>query len=200
MQETHVTLIERLAHGRDDESWRTFVEAYWPLLVRYARRRGAGEHEAEDVAQDVLRVVAERIGSFEHGGRTGSFRAWLHRITTRKVAQLLLDKGNEPNPVGGTVGLGMIAAVSAAGEDGDEIWEDTWRKRALEVAMERARGEVKPATWRAFELCVLEGVAPAEAAVELEMSVGKVYVYKSRVAHRIRRIAEHMNEEIETHG
>lgn len=200
MQETHVTLIERLAHGRDEESWRTFVEAYWPLLVRYARRRGAREDEAEDVAQNVLRVVADRIGSFEHAGRTGSFRAWLHRITTRKVAQLLLDKEKEPDAVGGTVGLRMIAAVSTADEKSDKVWEDTWRKRVLEVAMERARAEVQPATWRAFELCALEGVAPAEAAAELGMPMGKVYVYKSRVAHRIRRIAERMHEEIETHG
>jgi RNA polymerase sigma-70 factor (ECF subfamily) len=50
--------------------------------------------------------------------------------------------------------------------------------------------EFEPATVRAFRRLALDGAAGAEVAQELGLSVGAVYVAKSRVLQRIRQEAE----------
>jgi len=194
MESTHLTLLQRLSLGTDERSWREFVEVYGPLLKSYARRRGAGEQEAEDVCQDVLGVVAAQVKSFNHSGRPGAFRAWLRRITIRKVAQLLADKHRQPGAQGGSAALDMMASLpDPSGDDVDEIWEKEWQERKLEIALRRTREEVLPHTWDVFELTVLNNVKPSVAAARLRMPLAKVYVYKSRVTQRVREAAARLD-------
>jgi hypothetical protein len=39
----------------------------------------------------------------------------------------------------------MRAALSDPGQDMDDVWETEWRKHQLQVAMDRAQRDVKPA-------------------------------------------------------
>jgi RNA polymerase sigma-70 factor (ECF subfamily) len=58
--------------------------------------------------------------------------------------------------------------------------------------MERVKDEVQPATWEAFLLTAVEGQAPAQAAARVGLSVGAVYVAKSRVVARLRQEIERL--------
>jgi RNA polymerase sigma-70 factor (ECF subfamily) len=58
--------------------------------------------------------------------------------------------------------------------------------------MERVRSEFQPATWNAFVQTAVEGRSPTQAASNVGLSVGAVYVAKSRVIARLRQEIERM--------
>ena len=57
------------------------------------------------------------------------------------------------------------------------------------------KSEFAPATWQAFWQTAVEDRPPAEVAAELGLSVGSVYVARSRVLARIRRRVERMGND-----
>jgi len=192
---TRVTLLQKLRQHPDEESWREFVRLYRPLIMSYAARFGADRHETEDIAQEALGIVARRIGSFERYNHPGSFRAWLRKVTASKVRRLFAVKARRPMTFGGSTGLRLAASWPSPYDNQDAIWNEEWAKRQLQVAMTRAREEVQPKTWRAFEMYVLEGRNAEDTAREMNMRPGMVYVCKSRVLQRIRDISNTLEQE-----
>jgi RNA polymerase sigma-70 factor (ECF subfamily) len=63
--------------------------------------------------------------------------------------------------------------------------------------MERVKGEFQENTWRAFWLTAVEGVAASEVAAQTGMSLGAIYVAKSRVLARLREQVETMRQQEE---
>ncbi|GAG05097.1 unnamed protein product, partial [marine sediment metagenome] len=57
------------------------------------------------------------------------------------------------------------------------------------------RGEFKPSTWDAFWQCTVKAVPPKTIADRLRMSVGAVYIAKSRVLSRVRQRVREIAEE-----
>ena len=62
-------------------------------------------------------------------------------------------------------------------------------------AADEVKGEFAPTTWRAFWLTAVEGRSPADVAAELGLSVGAVYIARSRVLARLRHRIEQLGEE-----
>ena len=61
---TRPTLLFRLRDWRDEASWSEFYRLYHHFIFSCARRAGLAHADAEEVAQDVFKRVAER--SEEH--------------------------------------------------------------------------------------------------------------------------------------
>ena len=62
---TRASLLVRLKPPRDERAWVEFVEIYEPLIHRLARARGVQEADADDLAQDVFRTVADAIEQWD---------------------------------------------------------------------------------------------------------------------------------------
>ena len=59
----------------------------------------------------------------------------------------------------------------------------------------KIRDEFRASTWQAFWRTCIDGRTAAEAAAELEMSIGNVYVARSRIIARLReRVSELQRE------
>ena len=89
---TEPGLPARLADRGDTTAWERFVSLYRPAIVALARRRGLSAADADDVAQEVCRSVADAVGSFEQGmGLPGQarFSTWLATIADRKTIDAL---------------------------------------------------------------------------------------------------------------
>jgi RNA polymerase sigma-70 factor (ECF subfamily) len=76
--------------------------------------------------------------------------------------------------------------------DESETWNLEYQRRLASLAMERIRHEFKENTWRAFWLTAVEGQAAIDAAPQVGMSAGAIYVAKSRVLARLRQEVEMM--------
>ena len=66
-------------------------------------------------------------------------------------------------------------------------WEDEHRCWLAAYALKVMQAEFEPSSWRAFWSMVVEGHSAAEVAQQLGISVGAVYVAKSRVLARLRQ-------------
>jgi len=180
MDLTRSTLLVRLRNPTDQAAWRTFDELYKPLLIAYALSRGLDAASAEDIAQQCVQVVLEKIGGYQH---QASFKSWLRAIADHKVADRLRARRGEVQPV-----TGMLDARAGAAPTPEDEWDKQWRISHLRHCAEQARGEVNESTYAAFHLYAIEERAPEAVAKSLGISVNQVYVAKHRVLERIRAI------------
>lgn len=200
MEPTRSTLLIRLRDRSDEQAWRTFNDLYRPMLVAYARWRGLNEADADDIAQQCVQVVLERIGEYEH---RASFKSWLRAIAEHKI----LDRVRRLRGSAGAIArsaddgagraararevqpaTGAFEALAHPSPEGADEWERQWSMAHLRHCAEQARREVSDSTYEAFRAYAIDGREPGAVAAALGISVNQVYVAKHRVLERIRSI------------
>jgi len=173
-------LLHRLGHSGDAEAWELFVRVYGPAIHRHAVSCGLDHADALDVTQEVLLQVSQQIALFEYDRSRGRFRDWLRRIAHRRCLDLLRARRRRRERE-------TRAAVDWDAGKLVAEWDQAVLEELTRLAMAKAKGQVEPKTWLAFEATWMRQRPPAEVAVELGMDVSQVYLAKSRVLARIRR-------------
>src|SRR5262249_36099925 len=69
---TRQTLLLRAKVG-DAGSWERLVARYGPLIRYWLSRQSIPAQDADDLTQDVLAALAQKLPEFRHEGRPGSF-------------------------------------------------------------------------------------------------------------------------------
>jgi RNA polymerase sigma-70 factor (ECF subfamily) len=186
---TRSTLLFRLRDWRDGASWEEFHRLYRQFVLGLAERAGLTHEEAEEVAQDVFKRVAETIGEFEANPQRGSFRRWLMNLTRWRIA----DKFRE-RPAGAARGLrregddGTATAERIPDDDAapDAGEEDEWRKHVLEAALDRLARRIKPRHFQVFDLYVRQDWPVLRVASELGLGPASVYLIGHRVKQQLK--------------
>lgn len=187
MDETSVSLLERVRRQSDPASWRRLLELYMPLLGRWLRRYRLPDADAEDVAQEVLAVVVRRLPEFEHSRRTGAFRAWLRAILANCLRDYWRARKGRPVATGDADFLKALEELEDPASGQSRAWDLEHDRYVVGRLLELLRPHFEPNTWRAFERVTQDGLAPAAVAAELGISVNAVLVAKSRVLRRLRQ-------------
>ena len=182
---TRASLLVRLRDGSNDAAWREFLHLYGPVVYGFARNRGLQDADAADLVQDVMRSVMRAIGRFHYDRRQGTFRGWLFTITRNKVFNFLSARRIRPQASGDSSTNRLLAEQPDGAGDSDQ-WDLEYQRRLASLAMDRIKGEFQEKTWRAFWLTAVEGAAAADAARQVGISPGAVYVAKSRVLARLK--------------
>ena len=81
----------------------------------------------------------------------------------------------------------LLEAQPADDPSATALFDHEYKRQLFQSAASEVKGEFAPATWQAFWQTAVEDRPPAEVAAELGLSVGSVYVARSRVLARIRR-------------
>ncbi len=189
---TRPSLLVRLRDFTDRGAWNRFVELYAPLVYGFARRRGLQEADAGDLTQEVLRAVAAAANDLDYDPRRGTFRAWLYTVTCNKFHDFLRAR---ERLCAGSGDSAVQAVLNEQPARDDEHWDEQYRQHLLAWASERVRGEFEETTWKAFRQVAVEGRSAADAAAELRISVGAVYIAKSRVLARLREEVQELIDE-----
>lgn len=193
---TRYSLLLRIQDPRDERAWGEFVALYEPLVYGLARRKGLQDADARDLCQEVLRAVAKAAGRFKPNPAQGSFRTWLFRIARNLMLNLLRQQRRQGRGSGESDLIRLLEAQPAPPDEYSRMLERDYRRRLFRFAAESIRGQFVPATWEAFWLTAVENRAAREAAAQLGLSVGAVYIAKSRVLARLRqRVLEIEGEE-----
>ncbi|MCC5024260.1 MAG: sigma-70 family RNA polymerase sigma factor [Candidatus Synoicihabitans palmerolidicus] len=147
-----------------------------------ALRAGLNHAEAEDVVQDVLQNVAQRIGDYETRDNRSAFRRWLMNQTRWRISDkfrqrdraairaLTPDDDSAEDPLNGIADENSI----------DEFWEMEWKKHVLDTAMERLAHRVPAKHFQAFELYARQGWPVRRIATDLSINCATGYL----IAHR----------------
>jgi RNA polymerase sigma factor (sigma-70 family) len=190
---TRPSLLVRLRDAQDHEAWKTFVQIYTPLIYRFCRNHGVQDADAADVAQEVMRAVARHMAEFEYQPDKGLFRSWLFRISSSKLNNFLNTRRRQAQVTGLTTGHEFFMAQ--ANLEPDAKWDREYRRRLFEWACGEIRSEFEVSSWQAFWQTAVEGRSGASVAASLGLSVGAVYVAKSRVVARLRSAIKSVDED-----
>ena len=71
-------------------------------------------------------------------------------------------------------------------EEESAVWDREYQERLLACAAEQVRPSFEETTWQAFWQTAVLGKPGKEVAARLGMTVGAVYIAKSRVLSRIK--------------
>jgi RNA polymerase sigma-70 factor (ECF subfamily) len=181
-------LIQRLQDGGDNAAWEEFASIYRPIIVRMALSKQLQLDDAEDLAQQVLLLVLKNISKWKTDPARARFRTWLQTVV-RNTTINALSRRPRDQASGGTTSLQQLQQRP---DKADSLWFDLqWQRETLRWVAQKVRGEFESTTWTAFWDTAIEQLSAQEVAGRIGMSVGAVYIARSRVMQRIKqRIAE----------
>ncbi len=181
MNSTRASLLIRIKDARDSEAWAQFHGLYAPLIYRYARGRGLGREDAEDVRATCYEAIVRQIPTFDYDKAKGGFKAWLRTMVDRRVIDLFRKRREQ------RADTGDLRRLEADQPSPEEIWERQWRNQHLKYCVELLRSEVSQRTFEAFSMFVIDGRPVAEVCDELGMNANQIYKAKARMLRRVRR-------------
>jgi RNA polymerase sigma factor (sigma-70 family) len=188
---TRQSLLVRLKDPADAAAWRTFVDVYGPAVFAFARRNGLQPADAADLTQDVCRSVATAMRSFDYDPDRGRFRGWLFSVVRNQLKMLHRARARHARTTSGAELLAEVPDDATAAE----TWDLECRRRLFAWACDRVRPTVSAATWTAFWRTAVDDASGEAVAGETGLSSAAVYLAKSRVLAKLRRIVADVEEE-----
>jgi RNA polymerase sigma-70 factor (ECF subfamily) len=194
VEATSLSLLCRAASGAVD-SWARLDRLYRRFLLSWFLAQDVPHADAEDLTQEVMTVVSQEIKDFVHPGRVGAFRTWLRGVSLHRLQHYRRSRQLRGGAVGGTDFQGQLHNLADPNDNPAGSWDLQHDAQILRQLLENLAGEFEDKTLRAFDRLVFDGVPAPQVAAELEMSVGAVYIAKSRVLRRLRAEAEGLIDE-----
>jgi RNA polymerase sigma-70 factor (ECF subfamily) len=189
---TSVSLLLRIGRSRNDETaWREFVERYGSRIYSWCLNRKLPPTDAEDVTQNVLMRLAQKLEEFEYDS-SQSFRGWLRRITENAITDYVRARRQDQAKGGSSVIL-LMAEEPARIELADYLAE-AFDLELLDEAKSRTRLRVNDSRWQSWDLTANHNMTGKEVAEKLGISVGNVYANKNQVQKLIREEIERLEK------
>lgn len=195
MIETRESLLGRLKVDNAQEAWKEFYELYWRAILRYGRKLGLTEHQAEEVLQETMVALMRILPEFAYDRGKGRFRNFLLTIVHRKSLAALRRARRERDSRHQMEASVWAGVEDTTGQDqpADEEAMNRWREVLLAEALRELR--IEPAfgeqTYAVFEAYVIEKRPAAEVAAQFRLKENAVYQIKNRMMRRLEtRIAQ----------
>ncbi len=182
---TSKSLLIRAKQASKSDAWCKLVNIYEPLIAGWLRRLGVSESDLQDLTQDILIAITERLCQFEHNGRVGAFRNWVrqivinrcHRFWARRQKTVPIDDGANYEKI--------ILAVSDPQNELSRAWDREHDQFVLERVLQLVSMEFDSRTIVAFRRVTIGEESAKRVAQDLNVSVGQVYKFKFRVMKRL---------------
>ncbi len=196
---TRASLLGRLRDLDDADSWSEFYHTYERVVRGLARKRGLSDAEAEEVAQEVFKRIAETIHTFEPSDRIGSFRRWLYQLARWRSDDKIRERGRistEPITERSSSTTSNIAHRVPDPDDLHQQLEVEARRQLLHAALDRIQKRVNPRDLQIFQMFVLDEVPASKVAEFFGVTANSVYVVRHRIGQLLRAELDQINKRL----
>jgi len=186
MLPTSQSLLDRLQKHHDPQAWQRLVAVYVPWLRGWLSRYHLQPADVDDLVQNILTVVNQKLPAFVHNGRPGAFRAWLRLILVNEVRVFLRTRRNRQALATDPL-ASELDQLEDPRSDASRQWEREHDQQLVRRLLASVQSDFQPRTWEVFRLLVLEDRPAAEVAQICQIERNAVYVAKARVLARLRQ-------------
>lgn len=191
--ETRHSLIVRLKDQRNNLAWTEFLCAYESFLKQLVRKQGTPERHVADVSQHLLMAIAKSVEGWAPDGKNASFRRWLGCVARNVVIKFMMRERKQITGQGGSDFLTLLEGQPDASTKAEQFKQ--YEQELILWAAEQVRGEFRVNSWRAFWETEVAGRSIAEVSEDLGVSIGSIYMSRSRIFARIRATVEEVLDE-----
>jgi len=182
---TRASLLGRLKNREDQASWQEFFDTYWMLIYRVAKKAGLTDVEAQDIVQETVIAMANKLPGFIYDPKVCSFKTWMLRLTHWRIIDTLRKRLPQGSPAADSNGTATSALDRIPDESSlklDAVWDEEWEKSLLSAALQRVKPHLKPEHYQIFDLYALRQLPVSQVAEIMGVSAARVYLIKHRVA------------------
>ncbi|MBI5363170.1 MAG: RNA polymerase sigma factor [Planctomycetes bacterium] len=190
---TTSTVLQRLTDFTDRSAWERLTERFSRPVQAFAKKQGLAESECEDVAQETLLAFAEAYRRGEYDPDKGRLSSWIFGIAWRRIDHARRKRKQRDEHEEGGFESRLHPGVDGPPAQSAE-WQELWERSILEHCLRQVRKEFEPATFRAFEMLVLEHHSIEAAEKELAMTRNALSIAKHRVSTRLRELVRECDE------
>jgi RNA polymerase sigma-70 factor (ECF subfamily) len=179
---TSCTLLDRLRNRHDSQAWQLWLTIYEPWLRDWLGQPRLQPADVDDLLQNILVVVSQKLPAFIHNGQPGAFRAWLRRILVNEMRHFFRGRQRHETPPAPD----WLDLLEDNTSELSRQWDLEHDRQLVRRLLAVVQSDFQPQTWEVFRLLVLEDRPAAEVAQRCRMELNAVYVAKSRVLARLR--------------
>jgi len=194
MSDTSISLLERAASGRDSTAWPRLANLYSPLLRSWLRRYQLQSSDIDDIVQDVLLHVSERLPTFQHDGRTGAFRNWLRQVLVFRLRKHWEKAKRRPVATGQTDFLNTLHQLEDPASGLSRLWDREHDRHVAKALVDFVQKRLSEQSRAVLQRTVIGGESPAAVARDLGMTPNAVYAARFRVLQHLRKEAQGLLE------
>ena len=184
---TSTTLLANLAEresGIDQAEWNRFFALYYPVMVEFARARGAGD-DSEDVVQEVLADLVKVFQAGRYVRGKGQFKSYLATMLRNELISRFrrMQAKSRVDGRARTPAAPLPAPPAAPSADDMPVWNLARHRAAVEHVLTRTAIS-EQSRWIYREL-LATGDNCAEVARRMNLPAATVRQVKSRVSRMI---------------
>lgn len=190
---TRVTLLNKVKNRQDDVSWEEFAHYYHHYLYIICRRMHLGHHDSEDIVQQVLLKLWDKLPDFEYNERC-RFRGWLCTVTGNAVKDFFRKQNNRSRTQEQlSEDEGTFERCSSP--DIEEIAEREWKNYVTTLAFQKVKEQLSAKAVDVFT-ALRQGRSREDVAREYNLTPDSVSVYKGRVVSALCAQIRALEEEL----
>jgi RNA polymerase sigma-70 factor (ECF subfamily) len=188
---TSLSLLGRLKHSAQNRDWEDFYDRYSPVILAFAQKCGLDFQGAQDVLQETVICLIQKLPHFEYDPRKGKFRNWLRQIVKNKAREELRRADAERTVAlpESTAGL-KLAASSLLDHPATPVsdLDRAWEQSVLEQALRRIRDDpaVKKETCEIFLALMVEEQSIVALEARFGLKRNAIYQIKNRMQKRLK--------------
>lgn len=196
MNNTRVTLLQKLRDRHDDEAWEDFVKYYKRFVAAVLVQMKLDAHDRDDIQQVVMLKAWKVLPEFDYEQSKGRFRNWL-AVITRNEARTFLRKKYRQFDLEGGERQEALKTLSDSWQDPEieKISKEEWKKYIVTLAWENISGSLSQKVRQCYEL-LNDAVNVADIALRLSIQENSVYVYRKRVEKQMMKEILRLEEQL----
>jgi RNA polymerase sigma factor (sigma-70 family) len=188
---TSTTLLQQARDG-DEQAWRLIVDRYAPMLRAAIQHAGLHGADGQDVAQEALAVLWDKVTSGAYKKDSGRLKSYLRGILVNKIKEAFHKRAhNEVQVPYASESTGFLNRIPDDRELTD-VFDREWELGVLAECLREVQEKVEKQTYEAFDLLVRKEWPVDRVAQHLGITRDAVYTSKSRVLSRLRSIRKEM--------